>query len=65
VTWRGAGRLRLAGRRRIAAAVNSDLRREEAERGPGGRVEERGNHYGFPVRQAQAELIVAKALEEV
>jgi hypothetical protein len=44
----------------IAAVVNSDLRREEAERGPGGRVEERGNHCGFPVRQAQAKLTVAK-----
>jgi hypothetical protein len=58
-------RLRLAGRRRIAAAANSDLRREEAERGPGGRVEERGNHSGFLVRQAQVELAVAKALAEV
>jgi hypothetical protein len=65
VTWRGTGRLRLAGRRRIAAAANSDLCREEAERGPGGRVEERGNHCGFPVHQAQAELTVAKALAEV
>jgi hypothetical protein len=30
VTWRGAGRLWLAERRRIAAVANSDLRREEA-----------------------------------
>jgi N-formylglutamate amidohydrolase len=45
--------------------ANSDLRREEAERGPGGRVKERGNHCEFPVRQAQAELTVAKALAEV
>jgi hypothetical protein len=52
VTWHGAGRLRLAGRRRIEAAANSDLRREDAERGPGDRVEERGNHCGFPVCQA-------------
>jgi hypothetical protein len=65
VTWRGARRLRLAGRRRITAAANSDPCREEAERGPGGKVEERGNHCGFPVRQAQAELTVAKALGEV
>jgi hypothetical protein len=55
----------LAGRRRITAAANSDLRREKAKCGPGGRVEERGNHCGFPVRQAQAELTVAKALAEV
>ena len=55
----------MAGRRRIAAAANSDLCREEAERGPGGRVEERGNHCGFPVRQAQAKLTVAKALAKV
>lgn len=55
----------MAGHRRIAAAANFDLRREVAKRGPGSRVEERGNHYGFLVRQAQAELIVAKALEEV
>jgi hypothetical protein len=47
VTWHGAGRLRLAGRRRITAATNSDLRREEAERGLGGTVEERRNHCGF------------------
>jgi hypothetical protein len=65
VTWRGAGRLRLAGCRRIATATNFDLRREEAERGPSGRVEERGNHCGFPVHQAQAELTMAKALVEV
>jgi hypothetical protein len=65
VTWHGAGRLRLAGRRRIEAAANSDLRREDAERGPGDRVEERGNHCGFPVCQAQAKLTAAKALAEV
>jgi hypothetical protein len=40
VTWCGPRRLRLIGRRRIAATVNYDLRREEAERKPGGRVEE-------------------------
>jgi hypothetical protein len=28
-------------------------------------VEERGNHRGFPVLQAQAKLTVAKALAEV
>jgi hypothetical protein len=50
VTWRGAGRLRLAGRLRIAAAANSNLCREKAKRVPGGTVEERGNHCGFPVR---------------
>jgi hypothetical protein len=44
------------------SAVNSNLRREEAKRGPGGRVEERGNHFGFLVRQAQAKLTMAKAL---
>jgi hypothetical protein len=49
----------------IATAANSGLRKEEAERGPGGRVEERGNHCGFPVRQAQAKLTVAKALAKV
>ena len=54
----------MAGRRRIAAAANSDLRREEVERRPSERVEERGNHCGFPVRQAQAELTVEKALAE-
>jgi hypothetical protein len=36
--------------------TNSDLRKEEVERGRGGRVEERGNHCGFPVHQAQAKL---------
>ena len=55
----------MAERRRIVVAADSDLRREEAERGPGGRVEERRNHYGFPVHQAQAELTMAKALAEV
>jgi hypothetical protein len=59
VTWRCAERLWLVGRRRIVAAANSDLRREEAERGPCDRVEERGNHCGFPVCQAQAKLTVA------
>jgi hypothetical protein len=49
VTWHGVGRLQLAGHRRIAAAANFDLRREVAKRGPGSRVEERGNHYGFLV----------------
>jgi hypothetical protein len=46
-------------------AANSGLLREEVKRGPGGRVEERGNHSGFPMRQAQAKLTVAKALAEV
>jgi hypothetical protein len=55
----------LAGSRRITAAANSDLRREEVERGSGRGVEERGNHRGFLVRQAQAKLTVAKALVEV
>jgi hypothetical protein len=55
----------LAGHRRITAAANSDLRREEAKRGPGGRVEERGNHCGFPVRHAQAKITMAKVLAEV
>jgi hypothetical protein len=64
-TWHDAGRLWLAGRRRIAAAASSDLRKEEAERRPGSRVEERGNHCGFPVCQAQAKLTVAKALAKV
>jgi hypothetical protein len=36
MTCRGTGRLRLAGRQRIAAVANSDLRREKAERGPDG-----------------------------
>jgi hypothetical protein len=40
----------LAGRLRIAAAANSNLCREKAKRVPGGTVEERGNHCGFPVR---------------
>jgi hypothetical protein len=44
------------------AAANSNLHREEAEPGLGDRVEERGNHCGFPVHQAQAKLIEAKAL---
>jgi hypothetical protein len=59
------GRLWLAGRQRIAAAASSNLRREEAERGPGSRVEEWGNHSGFPLHQAQVKLNVAKALAEV
>jgi hypothetical protein len=46
-------------------AANSDLRREEVERGLGRGVEERENHRRFPVRQAQAKLTVAKALAEV
>jgi hypothetical protein len=33
MTRRGARRLRLAGRRRITAATNSDMRREKAKRG--------------------------------
>jgi hypothetical protein len=65
VTNNGTRRLRLAELRRITAAMSSDLRREEAERGSGRRVEERGNHRGFLVRQAQAKLNVAKALAEV
>jgi hypothetical protein len=65
VAWHGARRLRLVGRRRIAAAASSDLRRGEAERGPGRGVEERGNHRVFPVRQAQTKLTVAKTLAEV
>jgi hypothetical protein len=55
----------LAGRRRIVAVASSDLRKEEAEHGPGSRVEERGNHCGFPVCLAQAKLTVAKALTKV
>jgi hypothetical protein len=55
----------LAGRQRIAAAASSDLRRGEVEREPGRGVEERGNRRGFPVRQAQAKLTVAKALADV
>jgi hypothetical protein len=55
----------LAERRRIAAAASSDLHRGEVERGPSRGVEERGNNQGFPVRQAQVKLIVAKALAEV
>ena len=54
----------MAGCRRIATATNFDLRREEAERGPSGRVEERGNHCGFPVHKAPAKLIVAEATTE-
>jgi hypothetical protein len=37
----------------------------QAEHGPGRGVEEMVNHCGFPVRQAQAKLTVAKALAEV
>jgi hypothetical protein len=55
----------LAGRRRIAAAANSDLRREEVERGPGRGIEKRGSHRGFLVCQAHAKLTVDKALAEV
>jgi hypothetical protein len=55
----------LAGRRRITAAASSDLPRGEVEHGPGSGVEERGNHCGFPVHQAQVKLAVAKALAEV
>jgi hypothetical protein len=65
VAWHGAGRLWLARRRRIAGAVNFDLRREEVERGLGRGIDERGNHHGFLMRQAQAKLTVAKALAEV
>jgi hypothetical protein len=46
-------------------AANSDLRREDAEHGPSGRVEERGNHSGFLVHQVQMKLTMAKALAEV
>jgi hypothetical protein len=63
--WHAVRGLRLAGRRRIAAAASSDLPRGEVERGPGRGVEERGNHRGFLVRQAQAKLPVPKALAEV
>jgi hypothetical protein len=62
--WHDARGLRLAARRRIAAA-SSDLRRGEVEHGPGRGVEERGHDHGFPVRQAQAKITVAKALAEV
>jgi hypothetical protein len=55
----------LAGRRRIAAAASSDLRRGEAEHGPRRGVEERGNHHRFSVCQAPVKLTVAKALAEV
>jgi hypothetical protein len=55
----------LARRRRIVTLANYDLHREEADCGPGGRVEERGNHYGFPVCQAQVKLTVSQALAEV
>jgi hypothetical protein len=65
VAWHDAGRLWLAGRRRITAVASSDLHREEAKRGSGRRVEERGNHHGFPVRQARAKLTMAKALADV
>jgi hypothetical protein len=47
------------------AVASSDLRRGDVERGPDRGVEERGNHHGFPVRQGQAKLTVAKALVEV
>jgi hypothetical protein len=65
VAWHDAERLRLAGHRRITVAANSDLRREEVERGPGRGIKERGNHHGFLVHQAQAKLTVGKALAEV
>jgi hypothetical protein len=45
--------------------VSSDLRRGEVEHRLGRGFEERGNHRGFPVCQAQAKLIVAKVLAEV
>jgi hypothetical protein len=63
--WHDGRRLWLAERRRIMVAASFDLRRGEAERGPGRGVEERGNHRGFPVHQALAKLTVAKALPEV
>ncbi|KAL5661073.1 hypothetical protein ACJX0J_028198, partial [Zea mays] len=37
----------------------------EVERKSGRGFEERGNHRGFPVCQAQAKLTMAKALAEV
>jgi hypothetical protein len=46
-------------------ATSSDLRRGEVERGLGRGVKERGNHRGFPVRQVQVKLTMAKALAEV
>jgi hypothetical protein len=46
-------------------AASSNLRRGEVERRSGRGFEERGNHHGFPVRQAQAKLTMAKALAEV
>jgi hypothetical protein len=55
----------LVGRRRIAVVASSDLCREEVEHRPGRKVEERGNHRVFPVRQAQAKLTVDKALAKV
>ena len=55
----------MVGRRRIAVVASFDLCREEAERRPGRKVEERGNHRVFPVRQAQTKLTVAKTLAEV
>jgi hypothetical protein len=42
----------LAGRQRIGAAASFNLRREEAERRLSSRVEKRGNHRGFLVRQS-------------
>jgi hypothetical protein len=63
--WHDVRRLRWAERRRITAAASSDLRMGEAERRPDRGVEERGNHRGFPVCQAQAKLTVAKALAKV
>jgi hypothetical protein len=65
VAWHGAMGLWLAGRRRITTAASSNLRRGEVERRPGRGFEVRGNHHGFPVRQAQAKLIMAKAVAEV
>ena len=63
--WHSAMGLWLAGRRRITTAASSNLHRGEVECRPGRGFEERGNHHGFPVRQAQAKLTVAKALAEV
>jgi hypothetical protein len=59
VTWRDAGRLRLAGRRRIATASNYDLHREEAECRPGGRVEERGTSNSSEFLQVYVTAITA------
>jgi hypothetical protein len=56
--------LRLAGRREIAVAANSGLRRGGVRRGLGRGVDERENHHGFLMRKALAKLTVAEAMAE-